>query len=410
MENIKNNKSAIVISYAREIDMFLELIYQDKEAVCLLVNDLKTSVKEKKSGLGAIVDALTDRGFDYALASDELINKSVYGICYSSGALTEEKVSWTRYLGHLYAQTLGELIKALGLGNYTFPLLRKRLTGESFKNNYFKNENVEYKLSNKCVFLPTGLDLTMHSFPLKRWERSFQAFFCHSKLDQELIREKFPEKETYVVGYPRFSRYDTQSAKAKLNTEFELNVEKKTVVWLPTNVKTLGEFLGNIEPWLDQVLQLRDEFNLLVRPHPKTLSTKPEYATRLKDLGFLVDSNADQDFEMLVRGADLVLADYGDPIMCAVYVGTPLVILNMSPGAKYGQGQKNAGSLCTKAREFIPNFYPGEAKFIGSNFIRGEFGDLMTARDRAYSVFFESSSERSKGHSSCWPTEVFFNK
>ena len=189
MENIKNGKSAIVISYAREIDMFLELIYQERGAVCLLVNDLKTSVKEKKSGLPAIAGALMDRGFDYSLASDELKNKSMYSTCYSSGALTEERISWARYIGHLYSLTLGELIKVLGLGNYTFPLLKKRLTGESFKNNYFKNENVEYKLSNKCVFLPTGLDLTVNSFPLKRWERSFQAFFCHSKLDQQLIRQ-----------------------------------------------------------------------------------------------------------------------------------------------------------------------------------------------------------------------------
>jgi hypothetical protein len=355
----KQPRVGLLLSFAREIDMYSDFYEENKELTTIIVNNLPTTIQEKITAGAALVEALNEKKVAFVLGTDLLASSQKFDLLFSAGSFTIESINPLKFILNLYSKSFGKLFSYLSLGQYKIPFINKGITGNSFKNNFKKLRNIEHEIGEKCVLLPSGMDLTVNSFPLPRWQKAFDAYICHSKIDEQLIRKKFKTKQTMIVGYPRFQKFkDDYAARKKLNSEFNLDKKRKTAVWVPTNIKIEEEFMQNILLWNKNVADIFSEWNVILRPHPKTWTGGPNVSDILNSLNFIIDNKPDQDFEMLIRGADLVIADYGDPVLSSIFLQKPVLLLNLPRGFKYRSGQENAQSMDTNVRKTVKNFDP----------------------------------------------------
>ena len=339
-------KIGLILTYGREIDMYSWFYSQNDYVIDIIVNDLPTSIAQKINAKSETTKTLKKKNINYLLASDLLRRKKKYDLIFSPGALTVERFSFFYFVLYVYANTLGKIVKYLGFENIKMPFIKIGITGKSFLVHKKKLINIENKLGKKNIFLPSGLDCSMISFPLERWFGIFDYFLCHSKIDQELIKKKFKNSKTIIIGHPRFKKYNSnKKARDKLLSEFNINPKSKIVVWLPTDIKIKEEFMKNITLWSKKISDIFNNWTIILRPHPKTWDKKNILNKHLNKFKFIIDNKKEQDFEMLIKGSDLVLTDYGDAVLSSIYLKKPTVILNLPKHYSYRQGQENAKSL-----------------------------------------------------------------
>jgi hypothetical protein len=356
---IKSVRIGFLLTFAREIDMYADFYDQMKESTTIVVNNLPTTIPEKISASDTLAEALKEKNITFALATDLLDSEKDFDLVFSAGSYTIESIATLKYLLHLYSKSIGQLFSFLNLNEYKIPFLNFGITGRSFENNFRRLRNVEHKFSKKCVLLPSGMDLTVTTFPLRRWQKSFDAYICNSKIDEQLIRRKFNTKRTMIVGYPRFQKFKSNDgARTKLTSEFNLDTKRKTAVWVPTNIKIKGEFMQNILLWTENMADTFSDWNLILRPHPKAWTGAGIESKLFKDLNLIIDNKPDQDFEMLIRGADLVIADYGDTVLSSIFLQKPIILLNLPSSSIYRRGLENAKSIDTSVRKTVKNFDP----------------------------------------------------
>ena len=53
-------------------------------------------------------------------------------------------------------------------------------------------------------------------------------------------------------------------------------------MWTPTNVDNHEEKFSNILLWINKISKLQNEYNIIIRPHPKSLMLEPNLELSLK--------------------------------------------------------------------------------------------------------------------------------
>jgi len=387
MKNI--NKIAIIIAWPRELDMYGQIISALENEIVLIVDDQKYSQKQRAGSSRNIIKILNEKKLKFELLS-EVYKYKKYKVLLSTGASYKEIVSFKNIMQLTYSRTLGVFLQKTKIS-----LLLKKIFGRGFSAggmnyHYYTNCNIERELGVVNVCLPMGMDLSLKSYPVERWRKVFDIYFCHGIYDEKIIKAKFKNKEFLNIGYPRYNRLQSHhSSKKLINKEFNISDNKdKLIFWIPTDIKLKEESLSNILLWAPIVSKFNNNYNIIVRPHPKTIVTHPEIVDALLKFGFHVDLQEDRKLGLLYQAADLVLADYGGSVLSAIYLQRPLLLLDLPVENSYRVGQIRGQSLDQIAREDLISINYEEKEKI-SDFKEQALSDnnMKSIKEKKYEYF-----------------------
>lgn len=86
---------------------------------------------------------------------------------------------------------------------------------------------------------------------------------------------------------------------------------------------------------MEIIKKLQNNYNIIIRPHTKTLNYNKKLFHLLQKNGFLVDNESDRKIGELFKGSDLVIADYGGSIFSSIYMLKPTLLLNLPKNIEY---------------------------------------------------------------------------
>jgi len=350
------NKPAVLISWPRELDMFLAFVDKILDNVVFVVDDFIYDEDERFEN-GKNIIGLLDGKVEYVLLS-EVLGKVKYKILLSTGGQTyQRKITFYSYCKYFYAIYIGSLIEYFKLSKLFLKSIGRPLTGGGMRADKFYKHSIEREIGIKVIKYPKGLDINKDRYPDDQWKDIFDIYLCHSDIDYGLIKNKFPKAECLKIGYPRYNDAPSiEDAKKDIYNEIKgIDAEKPLLLWMPTFNRIQDEIIDNIEVWVPIVGKLLKDYNVLISVHPKLAVINPKILTYLSETGLLVDAEKGRNLRVLYQSADLVLADYGGPVLSSIYMKKKLVLLN-SPSKKYANWRKKRMYIDDDVRNDVYTF------------------------------------------------------
>ena len=166
--NVKN-KSAILISWPRELDMFSVFIEKILDDVIIIVDDLVYADEERTENGKSIIELL-GKTVEYVLLS-EILGKTKYRVLFSTGGQTfYKKITYASYLKYLYAISIGSFIEYSKLSKFFLKIINRPLTGGGKHMEKIGRYSVERLIGDTVVKYPKGLDLNKDNYPEDKWK------------------------------------------------------------------------------------------------------------------------------------------------------------------------------------------------------------------------------------------------
>lgn len=346
------NKIAVMIAWPREINVY-EYLFKKKYASIFdfIVNDTKSFEKGRNKTNLLIQEILKKKNIKFKLFS-KVFKKYKYKALISTGEINALKINFYSIVKFLYANTIGIFIKFTKIDKILINIFGRPFTGGS--TDYKKigtNWYPEKEIANKVIKYPDGADLKLKNYPYKFYENIFDIFFSFSELDLSLVKKKFNNIICKKIDYFRYKKKLTFKKKKKFISNFNFISKKPLIVWLPTHIETPLEEDRNIIDWIKKISNLQKRFNLIIRPHPKTLSRSGSIIKTLESNNLKIDQEFDRNLGNLINSADLILADYGGMVFDSIYLKKRVVLLNMFQDSKYVSELKLSDSIDIKFRK-----------------------------------------------------------
>ena len=347
-----NKKISILLNWSRELDMYNNIINKlPEDKLEIIVNDIKTSEKERKGNTTEIKNILQSRKKNFKYFS-EIYNKEKYEILISTGHANSLKISFYSILRFFYGQTIGRLLDITRISKLLIKIFDRPFTADGKKSRIGLIWYPEKKIGKTVIKFPTDMDLKLKHYPYKSFENNFDIFFTHSDFETSLIKRKFKNKICKVVGYPRYNHLDDiRQIQEDLSNDFNLDPKKKIVFWTPTHIHYRKETNTNFFPWIDKIEPLLKDYNVIVRPHPKALKLSSNIEKILKEKKFFVDTRGSRKIGNVFKISDLILCDYGGTVFSAIYLSKPIIFLNMDKNSEYIKDLKANISLDLEIRK-----------------------------------------------------------
>lgn len=185
------------------------------------------------------------------------------------------------------------------------------------------------------------------------WNASYDSILCFGPYQAQKL-ESFRDTLKVQMGYPRFDRFFNQPLdRAKALRQRGLDPARKTLVWLPT-----WSSLSSIDLFADSIATLQRDYNVIVKPHPLTLSGEPERMQKLAGFACCIREHIDN--VELFQLADFLLCDYGGSAFGGIYTDRNLILLDL-PGAAQDEvmGEDSSDILL---RRVIPHLDAEQAR------------------------------------------------
>jgi len=185
-------------------------------------------------------------------------------------------------------------------------------------------------LGHKKLLFPRGMDIYYnHPGPMRK--KNFDYFFSISKFDDDYIK-KNSNKKSFIIGYPRYSEINNN----KIDTDLEKKIDKnkKTILWITSDMIVKKLKNKNIYTWLTHVSNLTKKYNVILRPHPNSLKNDNDLINQIQKTNLILDNFESRNLKKLYDFCHLVLADYGGPIFSALYCKKNILLLNTKVGLK----------------------------------------------------------------------------
>ncbi len=112
----------------------------------------------------------------------------------------------------------------------------------------------------------------------------------------------------------------------------------------------------NIINWTDKFEVLKKYYDIIIRPHTKTINHYPEIVSKLRSKGFVVDNKSDRKIGEIFTIADLVFADYGGSVFGSIYLNKPTILLNLPKESKYLSRKEKIKTFDLLVRKKIKSF------------------------------------------------------
>ncbi len=318
------NKICFLIGWSRELDMFKYLIQKlKKKEIIFIINDLNKVKKNHKLEQLNIRRILNKKNYKTKFLS-RVLNKNKYKILISTGDLPVSSVNLKSILKFLYSKTFGAVIEILKLNFFLKEMFGREFTAGGLSSSIYDNKFIEKKISHKSFKFPNGLDRNLKNFPDKRWINIFDFYFAASKIEKNLILDKFTKKKVFFIGYTRFDK--EKNSKTELLRYFRINKNKKTILCCPNerilnlqNEKSFKRYLLFFE-------KLNDNYNVILRPHPKLKFTNLKLFKMITNSNLIIDLEPDRNIKNLFSISDLIVTDYGNSVLEAIYLNKKTII------------------------------------------------------------------------------------
>ena len=348
------NKIGIIINWTRELDYYESFIKEfDRNKIVLVVNDIPTKEIERKNNFSMIVENLKKKNVDYFLFT-EIYNKYKFKIIISTGLTCANKITIISLLKFIYANSFGLFLKFIKVDIFLSNIFRKDVSGGASKDKIYNEWFPERKLGVTTVFFPRGLDLRLKHFPNEKFKKIFDIFLCYGKFDKELIQKKFKNSNNFIIGYPKYdSKLNLTSVKNKILNEFKIKENKKLIFWCPTYIEEEKEVSENIKIWLSKISKLRNDYNIIIRPHPKNTVVDENLKKKILNHGIFLDDKTDRNLQELFSVADLVLVDYGASVLTSIYLEKNIALLELPNNFEYIKRLEKTKSLDFEIRKEI---------------------------------------------------------
>jgi hypothetical protein len=160
----------------------------------------------------------------------------------------------------------------------------------------------------------------------QKWNQAYDAILCFGPYQAEQL-DFCRETLKIQMGYPRFDRFFNQPLdRAKRLKELKLDPERKTVVWLPT-----WSNLSSIDLFTPAIAKLQDRYNVIVKPHPLTITDEPARMRQLERFDCVFREHIDN--VELFQLADFLLCDYGGSAFGGIYTNCNVLLLDLPNAA-----------------------------------------------------------------------------
>lgn len=160
------------------------------------------------------------------------------------------------------------------------------------------------------------------------WRAMFDLTMTYGRYSAERIAPFCP---TVMVGNPRFDRWFSDDP-PQVPSDVRLDPSRPVLLYLPT----WGEF-SSVDQFMPAVVDLADEFNVLLKVHHKTDTHEPARKAIAASVDRVHFFGALDDLLPLLRVADVILSDYSGAIFDAIYVRKPVVLLQADPASVVGK-------------------------------------------------------------------------
>ena len=347
------DKFAIIISWPREIDLYSNFLKADNnnQIFDIIVNDIPSIERGRNKSNKLIQSLLENKETKFRLLSD-VYKKIKYKAVISTGEISAYKINPYSIARFIYANTVGIFLyitKISNLLNFFFgrPFTAGAPNSIKIGLDWFP----EKKIGNISIKFPDGADLKLRNYPDKMYEHAFDIFLSYSDLDLNLVKQKFHNKICKKILYFRHENPSKEDYKKDLIKEFNLDPKKKIIIWLPTHMNIKHEEDRNILDWTNKVYFLKEFYNFIVRPHPKSISRNNSTLKNLEKYNFIIDNNYDRNINKLIQCADIIMGDYGAIIFEGLYMNKNLVLLDMFSGSKYVEELKSNDAVEIRIRK-----------------------------------------------------------
>lgn len=154
------------------------------------------------------------------------------------------------------------------------------------------------------------------------WNKMYDSILCFGPYQAEHL-EFCRDTLKIQMGYPRFDRFFNQPLNCPTRlTELKLDPERQTVVWLPT-----WSTLSSIELFAVAVARLQERYNVIVKPHPITITDEPARMRELERFTCVIREHIDN--VELFQLADFLLCDYGGSAFGGIYTDRNVLLLDL---------------------------------------------------------------------------------
>jgi len=340
------NKIAIILSWPREIDLYSSFLNSENSAMFdFIVNDTKSIEKGRNKSNKLIQDLLKIKKINFKLFS-EVYEKVKYKAVISTGEVSAYKINLYSVSRFIYANSIGFFLYLTNISN-----LLNHFFGRPFTAGAPNSIKIgldwfpEKKIGNISIKFPDGADLKLKNYPNKIYESIFDVFLSYQDIDLNLINKKFRNKICKKILYFRHEILNKDEAKAELIKEFNLDPQKKIMVWMPSHVDIKHEEDRNILDWSNKIYFLKKFYNLIVRPHPKSFSRNESTIKNLEKHKFIIDNNHGRNISKLIQSSDIIAADYGSIPLESLYLNKIFFFLDMFSESKFVKELTDVDSL-----------------------------------------------------------------
>ena len=349
------NKIGILIAWPREIDMYSGILGISSDKVDIIVNDFKSFEKGRNLSNKKIIEILEKKKIKYKLFS-EVFKKVTYKVIVSTGEISGYKISLYSILRYVYALTIGNIISFLKISDLLNTIFGRPFTGGGSNVLLGLNWFPEKVLGKIVIKFSDGMDIKTKNYPFDIFKNVFDIYFSYCDLEIELIQKKF-NKECVKIDYLRFIAETEHKdiERDELIKEFNLDPKKKIIYWLPTHIINLNEEDENLKNWMFKLNFLNKHYNVILRPHPKTLTINKDILRELEKLNYKVDKNFNQKIGQIIKCSDLILADYGAILFDTLYLKKKMILLNLRENTKFEKDLIYNKSLDILLREDVEN-------------------------------------------------------
>ena len=242
-----------------------------------------------------------------------------------------------------------------------------------------------------------GADIS-DSWSLDAWNAIYDLFLCHGPNDEMHLKSRFKGR-TAIMGYPRYDGYfsaalDTDAAIA----EFHIDLSKQTLLWMPT-IDAFKDDVCSIPFFAESLAAFKDDFNIIVRPHPISFRDDPAGIALLESLCFEIDRDPMRDMNALFKVADVVLCDHGGSAFGALYLGKKIIFLK-TPTKETATVLKESSNL--ELMQHFPAIGPDETcrlkgLVLDDDYWQTKLAASRSLSDRYFADLRGSSSKRAAG-------------
>lgn len=207
--------------------------------------------------------------------------------------------------------------------------------------------NIEKLKQSKLVSMQYGLAKERHNYG--EWRSLADMNLMYGNYSSEKVSHYSP---AYPVGNPKFDNWELYKKyalnKSKLYKELNLNLDKKTILYMPT----WGD-LGSFDELLDEISDLQSEYNIILKMHHNNDAKSPEWIKSAKEasLKHIYDGSADQ--LKLISASDLIISDFSGAIFDGLYAGKPILLFQSGVENKVGLQKFDFDSLEFSRRDEI---------------------------------------------------------